>query len=461
MPRTDKAPIKAACLACRSSKIRCDGQKPCEPCSNRDRECSYQPSRRGGPRRGARYAEVLKRRSMSNNLLASEDQPMQQDPSPDLPEDLDPALDSLINLLAPYSGIHSLDLSPDALPNTGGAIQLWGQLTPDNDGTFTTTSADEVQPAIIRAYQSEKDILNAYYIFIHPYFPLLPPPLELQTNDEPTIVQISTDPEDPKQSDLPYWPATPLSLALSAILVLVPPNPDIFPITNAGIILRRSWAQMFAQEALSHVERELDLCIPESLSSMMDGQDQLHSKVPRPVNSVLALTALSIYEYCQRGNASRMRARINQAYTTAVDMSLHDLGPNSSEFSEAKRRAWWMIVFMQYLSSSVFSVPPMVFADDPRITTPFPKFGVQFEPWAYLMKAFVILYDSGKMTKKIEQVTTAEPFPNFGSEIKEFDSIVVALMMEVDHALREAFDHLGESPIAHNILRLSRILVYT
>ena len=165
----------------------------------------------------------------------------------------------------------------------------------------------------------------------------------MQANDEPNIINVSTDPGDPKETDLPYWPTSPLSLALSAILVLIPPNPDIFPINNPGIILRRSYAQLFAQATLSAVEREMDVLIPQPTSTF-DSGDQFHSKIPQRLNSVLALITLSIYEYCQRGNASRMRARINQAFTSAMDMSLHDLGPAPAEFSEAQSRAWWMIV---------------------------------------------------------------------------------------------------------------------
>ena len=39
-----------------------------------------------------------------------------------------------------------------------------------------------------------------------------------------------------------------------------------------------------------------------------------------------------------------MRARVNQAITTAMDMSLHSLG---REAVEAERRAWWMTVILK------------------------------------------------------------------------------------------------------------------
>ncbi|EHA25366.1 hypothetical protein ASPNIDRAFT_131021 [Aspergillus niger ATCC 1015] len=55
MPSTSR-PVKVACLACRASKIRCDGQNPCT------NECQYQPSRRGGARRGPVAAEERARK---------------------------------------------------------------------------------------------------------------------------------------------------------------------------------------------------------------------------------------------------------------------------------------------------------------------------------------------------------------------------------------------------------------
>lgn len=77
------------------------------------------------------------------------------------------------------------------------------------------------------------------------------------------------------------------------------------------------------------------------------------------------------------------------------------------------------------------------------------------------MKANMILWDSARMVRKIEQVTITEPFPDYGNEIKEFDNKVVSMMADIDRALREAYSHENESPIAQNIWRLSRIMVYT
>lgn len=103
---------------------------------------------------------------------------------------------------------------------------------------------------------------------------------------------------------------------------------------------------MFAQAALASAENEIDRIGPISSLGVALPQERshVHPLVPFQLDPILTLVVLTIYEYCQRGNVSRMRARINQAVTTAMDMSLHELGLTTTEYSEAQRRAWWMTV---------------------------------------------------------------------------------------------------------------------
>jgi hypothetical protein len=163
-----------------------------------------------------------------------------------------------------------------------------------------------------------------------------------QYEDQPTVIRPPGDSSQPSKSDLPHWPTSSLSLALSALLVMVPVAEDRFPVAEISLALKRSYAQLFAQAALAAVEAEIDNLSPASPS--MSGSGSLHSRMPAQVTPVAALVVLSIYEYCQRGNVSRMRARGNQAITTAMDISIHNLDPTETEFSEAQRRAWWMTV---------------------------------------------------------------------------------------------------------------------
>ncbi|OAA38608.1 glucoamylase [Metarhizium rileyi] len=52
--RSRDSTVPAACLACRSKHLKCDGHTPCTRCVNTQNECVYVASRRGykGPRRG-------------------------------------------------------------------------------------------------------------------------------------------------------------------------------------------------------------------------------------------------------------------------------------------------------------------------------------------------------------------------------------------------------------------------
>lgn len=175
--------------------------------------------------------------------------------------------------------------------------------------------------------------------------------------DQPTLSRPSKETNEAKKTDLPIWPQSSLSLALSALLVLIPPSQGPFSMTEASIVLRRTYAQLFAQAALASVETEIDdmgpaLHFNAPGACLSQGYSPLHSQVPLQIEPILALVVLAIYEYCQRGNVSRMRGRINQAVTTAMDMSLHELGSTTTEAFEAQRRAWWITVSLVHSTST-------------------------------------------------------------------------------------------------------------
>ncbi|OOO13806.1 hypothetical protein OAory_01024010 [Aspergillus oryzae] len=351
---------------------------------NLNRGCFYRPSRRGGPRRSTKNDKEVRRMSVSRSSISSS-HPSTSGTAVDLPQcssvpgtgdtnsaqETDPSLRNIIGLLTPFSGEQSLSVDPGL---------LWG---PQD-----TEPPSEIENPVLRVYTSEKDIANAYYIYIHPYLALLPASVSPQYDDRPEVFQPpAAEAGTVDQSCLPYWPTTSLSLALSAILCLIPPPQDPQPSGECHVWMRRAYARLYAQAALSIAEKEIDdLVSPNNLTSYAE-DDRLHNELPFQLYPVLALVALSIYEYCQCGNVSRMRTRANQAITTAMDLGLHRLDTNASE---AHRRAWWSAVSILYHTSVVQVSSPIITANDPRITTPFPKFKAFIdgpEPWPLLLKA--------------------------------------------------------------------------
>lgn len=148
---------------------------------------------------------------------------------------------------------------------------------------------------------------------------------------------------------------SPLSLAISALLVLIPHRDVKQPATAEYARLRRNAAHSFAQSALDAVEADLELLDSSSDPSraLCDGtapimRPALHPHVPVELEAILALVLLSVYEYAQRGNIRKMCNRAGQALTAAMSMSLHEM-VEEGEYAEARRRAWWMTVSLPIL----------------------------------------------------------------------------------------------------------------
>lgn len=215
--------------------------------------------------------------------------------------------------------------------------------------------------------------LNAYYDFIHYYFPILPPRVAPPCRDRPLHCPITcTNPSS--EPLMMYRPRSPLSLAISAVLALVPHPDDPEPSSPASILQRRTYAHTFAQLANSIIETECDL----ELSSTDPGQalssprpavnrEKLHPGTPEDLETLLALLILSVYEYTQRGNLLKMRYRAGQALALALDKSLH-CSLEDDEFSEARRRAWWMTVrFIHHLTVIIMTDLSKVLLCHPRL----------------------------------------------------------------------------------------------
>jgi hypothetical protein len=190
--------------------------------------------------------------------------------------------------------------------------------------------------------------LDAYYIYIHPYFPILPPP-----TSAPTDRPIAVSEDEQNLNDADYEPSSSLSLGILTILSLIPHPDDPNPCSEDAVLFRRKYAESLAQAALESVNIETEE--PASSTSpaqvLSEGSDAylcmpFHPHVPVELESIIALSILSVYEYAQRGNIKRMRQRAGQAIMAAMDLSLHrePETEKADEFTEARRRAWWMTV---------------------------------------------------------------------------------------------------------------------
>lgn len=192
----------------------------------------------------------------------------------------------------------------------------------------------------IDQHLSDFDRLEAYYVYIHPFFPILPPPIRTP-RDLPVNL---------RKDDIPkYEPSSPVGLAIAAVLALIPCADDLNYRTQESLLFRRNYAHYLAHAALESLESERD--IPEFINpstALAEPRDQfethrLHQEVPQELEDIIALDILSFYEYAQRGNLKKMQSRAGQALVSAMALSLHE-SSEEDPYSEAKARVWWMTV---------------------------------------------------------------------------------------------------------------------
>ncbi|KZL82420.1 c6 zinc finger domain-containing protein [Colletotrichum incanum] len=390
-------PVKIACLACRASRTRCDGSTPCASCKSRGRECVYKPSRRGGARvrRKPRPVEELAQQAQAFNGEMPSDEVAHQDrESLRLRTESDQFLTeataiSVQNYIDPGAGLKQLqdffqdsDFIFDTLFMSGVPGSTSGESASEHSFNFPAP-----QIPVARTYKSDQAILDAYYIFIHPFFPILPPPAGLPMDQAVPHFQNDTDGFADE-----YQPSTPLSLAISAILALIPCANDTNHLNKESVVFRRRYAQYLAQCAVESIEIESEIPDssiepPKALNESPDDftRQQFHPGVPIELESIIALDILSVYEYAQRGNLKKMQARAGQALVSAMSLSLHTC-TEDDEFSEAKRRVWWMTYICVCQGSIVSNTEPTFSVFTPSYTAKYPviqsdpEVGADFRP---------------------------------------------------------------------------------
>ncbi|ORY58246.1 C6 zinc finger domain-containing protein [Pseudomassariella vexata] len=364
-------PVKIACLSCRASRTRCNGENPCQSCASRDRPCVYKPSRRGGPRTRKKPRPTVEEDHYQTSATS-------QDPIAGVP----PNPMSVANYIDPGAGLKNL-----MDPQQNDSDLLFDSLFINGTSMATEPQVIQQPQPMVRTYTSDNSILNAYYIFIHPYFPILPPPRTPLVPDElvPLYQNIPRDVDEP---------SSPVALAIAAILALIPCPQDSNFLIEESVLFRRKYAQFLAQSAFESIEVESEK--PESAleprKALDDSDDDLtrdpfHADVPVELESVIALDLLSVYEYSQRGNLKKMRSRASAALMTAMNMSLHLHTDEEDRFSEARRRTWWMTYICICQSSIVSNVHPTFEVFASSFTAKVPTIRTDPEAWPIFIKS--------------------------------------------------------------------------
>ncbi|RAL00893.1 uncharacterized protein BO80DRAFT_425286 [Aspergillus ibericus CBS 121593] len=333
-------------------------------------------------------------------------------------------------LSIPGAGLRSLDFSSDVHAMFADLFVPSSENNAHCQMEPTPSPSNLPCRAFVRTYGSEDAILNAYYDFIHNYFPILPPRVDPQAPDRP-LDCVGSFTETPSEDPLlVYRPRSPLSLAISAIMALVPHPNDIEPSSPTSVIRRRTFAHTFAQMANAAIETDCELHASstdpsEALSSerpLID-REPFHRQTPVELESVLALLVLSIYEYNQRGNLLKMRYRAGQALAIALDMSLHSLGEECDEFAEARRRAWWMTYYCVLQGSIVSTTPLAIVANDPQFITPYPRFSADPDGWSVLIQAQQVLVSATQFIIDLNKcLSTRTNMPYIYERMQQLDA---------------------------------------
>ncbi|THY16609.1 hypothetical protein D6D01_07667, partial [Aureobasidium pullulans] len=390
-------------------------------CNHRGKECVYVQSRRGGAR--------VPRSKRQENEKADYVKIAQ--------ECFD---ESVPTMVKPGAGLTQLDLSLDNTDNLFDSIFTAAPLPQPIELDETPRAAGSV-----RRYQSDSDILDAYYIWLHPFFPILPPSEATHPKDNPQLWF-------PESSAYSFEPRSPASLAISAILALIAHPEEGAPFSEDSIKARREAAHYFAKRTIESIESDSEM--PDSSISpaqaLVNGYSRIsrpafHSRVPVELESVIALSILSVYEYAQRGNITKMRDRASQALMMAMNLSLHDRGTELDGFAEARRRIWWM-------------TPPAIPLFDSRFTTSFPQ-ASDPEAWPFFIKSQQTILLATQFVSAVGRaVDGREDWTDISTRMQELHNTIEPLIAQANTwtDIKPASTH-SEAMIAYSLKQMSKI----
>ncbi|OBT83222.1 hypothetical protein VE02_08226 [Pseudogymnoascus sp. 03VT05] len=375
-------------------------------CLEKGKECLYTRSRRGGPR-----VSLHGRRSKGKPRISTADILKQESPLSVPEQFLEASIisdtgvglrhidefsgedvvlsDAPTNAGAPLYGIDQLDqvhgfsgIKFDPLGDSESST--W-----DSFNSASLTSGSDENTSDVRTYETDADILDAYYVYCHAYFPALPPPIRSPV-DRPVALGSLTG---------GYGPSTPLPLALSAMLALIPLPDDPDPKGENSTWNRRIQAHKFAQAAFEAVDNETELVdsIINPKDALSNGsprtyREPFHQDLPVDLESNVALMLLSIYEYGQRGNMKKMLNRSGQSLMLALEAKLYS--PIVDRFVEARRRVWWAT----YINETAIDVR------DPKYSLPYPTLAADPEAIPFFVQCQYAILDASKYTNDLGKI---------------------------------------------------------
>ncbi|KAH8811026.1 hypothetical protein F5884DRAFT_668838 [Xylogone sp. PMI_703] len=307
--------------------------------------------------------------------------------------------------------------------------------------------------------------LNAYYFYIHQYFPVLPPPEPHQIVDNvqsgsrrsADAIFNSIKPE--------FEPSSPLSLAISANLALIPHPDDPDPTSPESVLARRAQAHAFSQSALESIEIESELVNstthPEdALSSGPPSitRKPFHPQVRLENESVIAFLLLSTYEYGQRGNINKMCTRAGQALVAAMGLGLHARGDAEDFFAESDRRVWWTTYVCVCQGFILSNTSPTILLYDPRFTTVRPTFSPDPESWTMFLQAQQAIVSATQFVIDLQETLRLKgDITPLWKTMLELESRIEQLINKTDDWVPDTFTTSTELGVTESLRIMARI----
>ncbi|KAK1711883.1 uncharacterized protein BDZ83DRAFT_108856 [Colletotrichum acutatum] len=347
-------PVKSACTACRASRVRCNGENPCNRCIKRGDTCTFTASRRGLKLRGKATSST----SELSEQISKSTTSYTQETSPGNGSISTIGQETFAGLLPPlFNG----DFAAFEFDNI-----FQGDSDADLDrffvDVFSTPSFPRVglcQPPSISSipsphlntseYQSTTAVLEAYYRLLHPVFPLLPPPVEFE--------QLQSAPSS----------SSPLILAFQALLMHVHQDGAGCDLNDERLGDRSTVSSSTAQHALETIETTAPGVIQPMRAS------SFHPNVPIEAEAPLACCALSLYQYLHCGNFQKMAALANKGLSLSKQMLEYHDASAPGQFAESIRRTWWMSYICRCNASIVSCTPFDEAIDRSSFMIPYPS----------------------------------------------------------------------------------------